>query len=340
MKSTYLAAAILAAAVPAAAQDAAVADFYDGKTVTVLSPSGVGGSIYQYALLVSNHIGRHIPSQPTVIVEAMPGGGGVKAASWVANAAPQDGTVIAELHPASMIVPITRGRDEANYDASEFNYLGSVAVRSYVGAVWHETGIESLEDMTADNPVVFGASGTGSPSYQTVKFVAHVSGANLDVIPGYQSGGDTNLAMERGEVQGRGNFFEGFLATNPDWVAEGKVRFVYRMGPPNPALEGVPTPADFVDTDEERAMLRLLEAPMQIGQSFYVAPEVPEARVEALRQAFSAMLEDPEFLAEAEEMNLVINPRTWEEVRAVMDEVYNETPAETAAALEAVLARD
>lgn len=340
MRIASIAAAVIAAASAAAAQTDGVADFYAGKTVTVLSPSGVGGSIYRYALLVSNHIGKHIPGEPTVIVEARPGGGGVKAASWVANAAPQDGTVIAELHPSSMIVPITRGTDEANYDASAFHYLGSVAVRSYVGAVWHEVGVSSLEEMTADKPVVFGASGTGSPSYQTVKFMAHISGANLDVVPGYNSGGDTNLAMERGEVQGRGNFFEGFLATNPDWVEDGKVRFVYRMGPLNPALDGVPTPADYVDTDEERAMLRLLEAPMQVGQAFYVAPGAPQPRVEALRGAFAAMLEDPEFLAEAKEMNLVVNPRTWQEVRAVIDEVYHETPPETAAALEAVLARE
>ena len=340
MRFAPIAAALIAAASAAAAQDESVANFYDGTTVTVLSPSGVGGSIYQYALLVSNHLGKHIPGEPTVIVEARPGGGGVKAASWVVNAAPQDGTIVAELHPSSMIVPITRGTEQANYDASQFHFLGSVAVRSYVGAVWHEAGVSSLEEMTEDKPVVFGASGTGSPSYQTVKFVAHVSGANLDVIPGYNSGGDTNLAMERGEVGGRGNFFEGFLATNPDWVDEGKVKFVFRMGPENPALEGVPTPADYVDTDEERAMLRLLEAPMQVGQSFYVAPGVPEDRVEALRKAFAAMLEDPKFLAEAEQMNLVVNPRSWEEVRAVIDEVYNDTPPETAAALEEILARE
>jgi Uncharacterized protein conserved in bacteria len=98
------------AAVPAAAQD--VADFYDGKTVTVVSPSGVGGSIYAYALLVSNHIGRHIPGSPDAVIEARAGGGGVRAASWMTNAAPHDGTVIAELHPSSMVVPITRGMDE------------------------------------------------------------------------------------------------------------------------------------------------------------------------------------------------------------------------------------
>ncbi len=324
------------AAVPAAAQD--VADFYDGKTVTVVSPSGVGGSIYAYALLVSNHIGRHIPGSPDAVIEARAGGGGVRAASWMTNAAPQDGTVIAELHPSSMVVPITRGMDEANYDASAFHYLGSVAVRSYVGAVWAETGIESLEDLKGDRGAVFGASGTGSPSYQTVRFVAHVSGANLEVIPGYESGGQTNLAIERGEVQGRGNFYEGFLATNPDWIADGKLNFLYRMGNAHPDLAGVPTPSEFVTTEEERRMLGLLEAPLKVGQAFYAPPGTPPERVDALRTAFESMLEDDAFLEEARSLNLVINPLGWEAVRAVVDDVYT-TPRETADALEAVLAR-
>lgn len=330
--------ALLALAATAATADP-VADFYRGKTVTVVSPSGVGGSIYEYARLVSNHIGRHIPGQPTVIVEARDGGGGVRAANWVAGAAPKDGTIIAELHPSSMLIPVTRGRDAANYDASKFQYLGSVAVRSYVGAVWHATGITSLADMTKDRPVVFGGSGVGSPSYQNVMFVAHVTGANLSVLPGYESGGQTNLAMERGEVQGRGNFYEGFLATNPDWIRDGKVRFVFRMGPDHPDLAAVPHVRDMVKTDEQKAMLAVLEAPLAVGQSFYVAEGVPADRVAALRTAFEAMLADPAFLAEAQNANLEINPRSWQDVQAVLADVYAKTTPETAKALDAIFAR-
>ncbi|MGH8742547.1 MAG: hypothetical protein ACREUN_16615, partial [Burkholderiales bacterium] len=214
------AAACLAASGAALAQDN-VATFYKDKTVYVIAPSGAGGSVYQYALLASNHLGRHIPGSPTSIIQARPGAGGVTAANYVTQAGAKDGTVVAELHPQSLLTPMT-GRG-ATYDPRTFQWLGSLAVRAYVGAVWHTVNVRTLEDMK-DKEYVFGGSGVASASYQYPMFLAHLTGARIKVIPGYKSGGETNLAMERGEVQGRGNYYEGFLATNPDWVHDRKVK--------------------------------------------------------------------------------------------------------------------
>jgi tripartite-type tricarboxylate transporter receptor subunit TctC len=310
-----------------------VAAFYKGRTVHVIAPTGAGGSVYQYALLVSNHFGRHIPGNPTSIIQARPGAGGVTAANYVAQAGPKDGTVVAELHPQSLLTPMT-GKG-ATYDPRTFQWLGSLAVRAYVGAVWHTVNVRTIEDMK-DKEYIFGGSGVASASYQYPMFLAHLTGARIKVIPGYKSGGETNLAMERGEVQGRGNYYEGFLATNPDWVRDKKVKFVFRLGPDHPDLAGVPHARQYARTPKQQQMLRVLEAPLAVGQAFYVAAGVPKDRVEALRTAFKTMLADPQFKAEADKMQLYIEPSDPKEVADAVAKVY-ETPKEIFDELNALL---
>jgi tripartite-type tricarboxylate transporter receptor subunit TctC len=327
-------AACLVASGAALAQSGAVADFYKDQTVHVIAPSGAGGSIYQYALTVSNHLGRHIPGSPTSIVQSRPGGGGVTAANYVVKAGAKDGTVVAELHPQSLLTPAT-GKG-AVYDPRAFQWLGSVAVRTYVGAVWHTVDARTLEDMK-DKEYVFGGSGVASASYQYPMFLAHLTGARIRVIPGYKSGGETNLAMERGEVQGRGNYYEGFLTTNPDWIRDKKVKFVFKLGPEHPDLADVPAGSRYARTPRQQQMLRVLEAPLAIGQAFYVAPEVPKERVAALREAFRKMLADPQFLAETVKIKLYVSPREPEQIADVVAKVY-ETPKEIFAELKALLA--
>lgn len=329
----FAAAAALAAWSGAGVAQDDVAAFYKGKTVTVVAPSGAGGSIYQYALLVSNHLGRHIPGSPTSIIQSRPGGGGVTAANYVTQAGAKDGTVVAELHPQSLLTPAT-GKG-ANYDPRTFQWLGSAAVRAYVGALWHTVKANRLEEMK-DREYIFGGSGVASASYQYPMFLAHLTGARIKVIPGYKSGGDTNLALERGEVQGRGNYYQGFLTTNPDWVRDKKVKFVFRLGPDHPDLAGVPTASQYARTEKQRQMLRVLEAPLAIGQAFYVAAEVPKQRTEALRGAFRSMLADAQFKAEAEKMKLYINPREPAELGDAVAKVY-ETPKELFDELKALL---
>ena len=334
MKPHALAAGAAALALSAAAfAQSDVASFYKGKTVHVIAPSGAGGSVYQYALLASNHLGRHIPGSPNSIIQARPGAGGVTAANYVAQAGAKDGTVVAELHPQSLLTPMT-GKG-ANYDPRTFQWLGSLAVRAYVGAVWHTVDANTLDDMK-NKEYVFGGSGVASASYQYPMFMAHLTGARIKVIPGYKSGGETNLAMERGEVQGRGNYYEGFLATNPEWVRDKKVKFVFRLGPDHPDLVGVPHARQYAKTPKQQQMLRVLESPIAVGQAFYVAAGVPKDRVQALRAAFKKMLADPEFKAEAEKMKLYIEPSTPEEVADAVAKVY-ETPKEVFAELNALL---
>jgi len=331
MKTLALLGLLVALNGPAMGQS--VADFYKGKTVTVIAPTDTGGSVYECALLVANHIGRYIPGSPKVIVQARPGGGGVTASNYMARGAAKDGTMLAEMHTGALLVPLTKST--ANYDPRTFQWLGSVAVRSYVGAVWHTVPVNTLEDMRSQE-VVFGASGTGSPSYQYPVFLAWATGSRIKVIPGYKSGGETNLALERGEVQGRGNFYEGFLATNPDWVRDKKVKFVFRMGPDHPDLASVPPASKYMKTPAQQQMLRVLEAPLAMGQAFYLPAGVPAQRVAAMREAMQKMLSDPAFKAEANKLNMFLNPRGYAEVADVVAKVY-ETPKPLLAELDAIL---
>ncbi|MDB9863212.1 tripartite tricarboxylate transporter substrate-binding protein [Litorivicinus sp.] len=310
----------------------AVADFYKGKTVSVVSPSGVGGSIYKYALLVSNHIGRHIPGNPDVVVEDRGGGGGKKAANYVQNAAPKSGVVIAELHPSSLVVPLIS--DKVTFSFDTVNWLGSIAVRPYVGVVWNTVKADTLDKMK-NAEVTFGASGVGGSSYQYPFFLSKVTGAKLKVIPGYKSGGKMNIAMESGEIDGRGNYYEGFLSTNPDWVRDGKIKYVFRMGEAHPDLVNVPEAASYMKTEAEKQMLNFLEGPLKIGQAFYVHGDVPADRLKAVKKAFVDMIADPIFQADAKKMKLVIRTRTPEQVAAVVKTVYS-TPKNVVAELNAM----
>ncbi|MFM9971184.1 MAG: Bug family tripartite tricarboxylate transporter substrate binding protein [Burkholderiales bacterium] len=323
--------AFLIAFGPAHAQPAS---FYKGKTVNVIAPTDTGGSIYEYTLLVSNHLGRHIPGGAKTVAQTRPGGGGVTASNFMSRNAPKDGAAIAQMHTGALLIPMTSG--SATYDPRKFGWLGSVAVRSYVGAVWHTVPVNSLDDIKT-REVIFGGSGTGSPSYQYPVFLAHITGAKLKVIPGYKSGGETNLALERGEVQGRGNFYEGFLATNADWVKEKKVKFIFKMGPDHPDLAAVPAASKYATTPAQQQMLRVLEAPLAMGAAFYVPPDIPADRLAALRDAFQKMLADPLFKAEADKMGLFINPRSHADLAEVVNKLYD-TPKQVMAELEAIIA--
>ena len=297
-------------------------NFYAGKTINVISPSGTGGSIYLYNLLVANHIGRHIPGQPNAIVEERLGGGGITAANYVDNIAPQDGTVIAGLHPSGLLAPrLSNTARAANYNPASFQWLGSLAARTYVDVLWHEVPVRTFNE-TLSREVTMGATGRGAVTYQNPRFMSAVTGAQFRIVTGYSSGGELNLAMERGEIDGRGNYYPGFLATNPDWIEDQRLTFLYTMGPAHPDLPDVPAARDLISGEDNLAMLTMLEGPILIGQGFYVSGNVPTERVAILQTAFERMLEDPAFIAEAERLNLLIEPISAAEVTRIAEDVF------------------
>ena len=314
-----LSAALLAAA-PASADE--VADFFRGKTVTVIVPSGSGGTFHLYGQLMQRHIGKHIPGNPSVVVQNRPGAGGVKAANYMAAAAPKDGTVIAEINPGSVIVPLMR---KVHFDPREFNWIGTLSVRTYTLAVWHNVAADTIE-AHKKTEVVMGSSGVGSINFQLPTLLNEVIGTKYRVIKGYKGGGGINLAMERGEVQGRGNFYSGYLGAKPDWIRDGKVKIFATIGPVRDEVKTVPRLRDVVQGDINGKMLRLLEVGFDIGQAFYLPPGTPKGRVDAIRTAFTNMLKDKALLDEAAKRKVPVNSRTWQDNEKVVNAAFDVKP--------------
>jgi tripartite-type tricarboxylate transporter receptor subunit TctC len=257
-----------------------------------------------------------------VILQNRPGAGGVTANGYMMHAAPKDGTVFAEINPGTMSLPLLRS---AKYDPRKFEWIGSVAVRGYCGAVWHAVAADTIDKMKKTT-VVMGATGQGSQNFQIPTLMNHLLGTKFKVVSGYKGGGEINLAIETGEVQGRANFYEGFVGAKPDWIRDRKLKFFFTLGPDIPALKGVPNLKSLMKTDEEKRMLALIETTLQLGQAFFLPPGTPRARVDALAQAFAKTMKDEQFLADAKKRRLVIAPRTRAENQAAVAEAFDVPP--------------
>jgi tripartite-type tricarboxylate transporter receptor subunit TctC len=305
---------------PAAAND--VADFYRGKTVQVVIPSGMGGSVALYGKLAADFIGRHIPGQPTVILVTKPGAGGLTAIDFITNVAPKDGTAIGEVLPPSLLVPLLR---EVRYDSIKIEWLGSLTARPGILGVWHTAPATNLEGARKVE-LMMGSSGVGSGNYQLPTLANAVLGTRFKLVTGYPGGGEINLAIERGEIHGRSNYWSGWTTVKPDWIRDKKLIFMFRTGPPAADMPDVPAFADLV-TGEERQMVRVVEAPDDIGVGFFTAPGIPAERLAALRKAFWDMMYDDAFLAAANKLDAPIAPVAPATVHRVVADLYATPPA-------------
>ena len=328
------AAAIAAAALTAGGTPAAADDYYKGKTVTVQVPSGSGGTYHVYCQIVAGQIGKHIPGAPQVIIQNLPGAGGAKSASYMANAAPKDGSYIAMVAPGSITVPLVR---EVKYDAREFQWLGSVAARAYTLAFWHTVPVKTIADLKKAETTV-GTAGVGAAGYVIPSFINNAFGTRMKIITGYKSGGETNLAIERGEVQGRGNFYSGFTGVRPDWITDRKIRFLLAIGPRNPALKGVPHVREVLKSGSEEAKVYdLIELNFNVGQAFYTPPGVASDQVGVLRKAFAAMLADPALVKEIEKRRVEFQPKDWKAVQRQINEGFKSAEPAVVKRLKAVM---
>jgi tripartite-type tricarboxylate transporter receptor subunit TctC len=316
---------VLGTWVPCAAQS--VADFYRGKTVTMLVGTSPGGDYDLRLRMVARHIGKHIPGNPTVIVNNMPGGGGVVVVNWLANVAPRDGTVAVAISQ-NMPVHQATGAAGVKFDVRELNWIGNTTDTPNVINAWHTTGIKTIQDVMTRELVV-GATGIASGSYLYPHALNQLVGTKFKIVTGYPGGNDVNLAMERGEVGGRGsNSWASWKSTRPQWLAENKVFILVQVGiKRNPELPEVPTMQELAKNDTDRAVLTFISADTAISRPIVTNAGVPRERVEALRRAFDATMKDPEFLAEAARTKTDISPMTGEEAQKIAAATI-ETPRE------------
>ena len=315
------AAAVIGFTAPASADT--VADFYKGKTVTVMVPSGLGATLGLYGRLTTEHLGKHIPGTPSVIIQSRPGGGGTKGAAYAYNAAPKDGTYIAEALAPSVLAPILR---KMKFDASKFQWLGSITPRPPGISVWHKSPAKNLAE-AKKTQIIMGSTGLGSETYLAPTLLNHIAGTKFKIVKGYKGGAKINKAMEGGEVHGRMNYWSGWTAGKPAWVSGNKLHHLASYGGQIPALPNVPKMGDIAKTADQKAMVKFLEVAPRIGMGFWVHPEVPKDRLAALRKAFMAMLNDPAFRADAKKRKAPVNPVPGAALDKIVAEAYATNPA-------------
>jgi tripartite-type tricarboxylate transporter receptor subunit TctC len=302
-------------------------EFYQDKTVELYIGYSVGGGYDTYARLLARHMGKHIPGNPTIVPKNMPGAGSLKLTNWLYAAAPKDGTVFGTVARAAPFDPLF-GNEEAQFDAKEFTYIGSANNEVSVCAAMDSSGIRTLEDLKTKELIV---GGTG-PTADTVQFpliVNAVLGTKMKIIDGYPGGNDVVLAMERGEVTGRcGWSWSSVKSEKMDWVKDGTVHILLQMSTEkHPDLPDVPLIMDLAQSEDDKKLLRLAFARQALGRPYLAPPGIPADRVEALRAAFDATMQDPEFLAEAAKADLEITPISGAAVEQLVRETYEAPPA-------------
>lgn len=327
LRSGAIAAAALAAslahpAAPLRAADA-VADFYAHSTIRLLVSGDVGGSYDTDARLVARYLGRHLPGNPSIVPENMTGASGRLAANYTYNVGRKDGSVIAVVQQ-TIAMGQALGEAGIQYDAARFNWIGSPVRPEEVLVVWHTTGVRSVEDAKKKEVVIGATSPTGT-NYIYPKLANEFLGTRFKIVTGYSGGGSIVLALERGEVEGRGaNPWSEWKVIKPDWVREGKIVPLVQMSLKRRAdLPDVPLLIELAPNEEVRKIFEVVSITGSIGRPFVVAPEVPVERVAALRKAFAETVADPDFLADAARSRKEIEPITGEEldtlVRRVLD---------------------
>jgi tripartite-type tricarboxylate transporter receptor subunit TctC len=317
MKKHTVTALAAVAALGLLAQPAASEDFYKGKTVTIMVPSGLGASMGLYGRMLAGALEKHIPGTPTVIVTSRPGAGGTKGQNYAYNAGPSDGTYIAMLSSGNVVTPRLR---KMKYDMTKVNWIGSIAVRPSALWLWHTSPVNSLEDAKKQE-VILGSTGAGSGMSMWPKLMNALLGTKFKVIEGYKGGAAVNKASEQGEVHGRWTSYSGLTASKAQWLQKGKVKLLMQFGPKIPEQAKIPSIHDLVKGDDLK-IVKFMELSEAVGMGFWVRPEVPKDRVAVLRKSFMAAVSDPAVKEAAAKRKAPIDPLTGEAIEKLVAEAY------------------
>src|SRR5262245_35106337 len=298
------------------------ADFYAAKTITISTYGAPGDSYDVYMRLLSRHFGRHIPGNPSFVAINQTGAGGLVAINHAAITAPQDGTFITVASQGLLIFEAT-GQRGLSTSIGNFKWLGSFTQSNNVTVTWHTSRFKTIQDAIA-NEVAVGASGAAGGSVIGPTIYNAVLGTRFKIVYGYQGGAHIDLAMKRGEVEGRGNnTWAGYKATMPNEVRDGMLNVLIQTGlRKDRDLPHVPLFLDLVKGDPAREpVAQFMSQAVAIARPVTAPPGVPPERVEILRRAFDATMSDPVFRAEAAKLNAEIDPLTGEQVQAIVTRV-------------------
>ncbi len=334
--TAFVAAGIaLTLGVGAAAADP-IADFYKGKQITWILSAGAGGGYSSYANAFAPYFTAHIPGNPHIIVQNMPGAGGIRAMLYLQSVAPKDGTTIGLVHSSVPFAPLY-GIKGANFDPRQMNWIGSINAATGICVSWTASGITTWQDLFDKNYIV-GGTGAGSQMETMPAMLNKLFGTHIKVISGYKGGNDVYLAMERGEVNGRcGGLISSIKSTRPDWFPQKKVSVPVQIAlERDPEFPDSPAVVEFAKDQRTKDVLQLILAPMGMDRPILAPPGTPPAMVAALRRAFHDTMRDPGFIAEAERQHLEIQEVSGDKVAKLIADAYAMSPDVVKAANEAM----
>jgi tripartite-type tricarboxylate transporter receptor subunit TctC len=317
-RTGLLAAGLALAAGAVGAQSSGV---FAGKTLTMLIGFGVGGGYDMWGRTVAAHIGNHLPGNPTVTPQNMPGAGSYRAANFIYNVAPKDGTTMAIIARDAALGPLT-AEPGAQFDATKFSYLGTPAIETNVCIAYHTVAVKTAHDLT-ETELIVGDNGPGTGTHSYPLALNSILGFKFHLVGGYPSSADVFLAMERGEVQGICESLDSINVRKPDWIPNGTVSVLFQGGAkPNTTLKGVPFVVDLAQQPQDKQAIEFLYAGQGIGRPFVAPPDLPAGRLKMLRDAFDATITDPEFIAEAGLRKLSLDPEDGEHLEALIKKTY------------------
>ena len=304
----------------------AAEDFYKGKTIRIVVGAAPVGGYENHSRIMSRYMGKHIPGNPTVIVQSMPGAGGVTATNHMFVNAQKDGTEIGLLNRNSLLSGLL-GVEQAKYKLEEFNWLGTTASFSdnaHLFVMRSAVSHKSIEDLRGDKLPPISVGNSGSALIRALKEGLEL---NVKIIEGYQNT-DLDAAFERGEIDGHSISYLTMMQRAAHWITTGYAKPMIQFGRPDrlPAIKEVPTARELARGSENLALILFTEAPLELGYPFTLPPGVPADRVQIIRTAFKATIEDPEYRAEVDKAKLELTPKYDKDAMAIIEQL-NKAPA-------------
>lgn len=324
-----LVAGCIAATLLFIAPSIAADDYYKNKQINFILSSAVGGSYDHNARLVARHWSRYIQGEPGIVVQNMPGAGGIRAANWLYTVAPKDGLTVGMINNTIVFDPLF-GNKQAQFDAKKFNWLGTPSQETALFIVWHTVPVQSLED-ARKRELIMGASGAGSTPAFFARVLSYIFDLNVKILAGYKSQTESFQAMERGENDGYASpFWSSLKSTYPHWLSEKKIRaLVYYGGVRNPEI-AAPYALDLLTSSDKRDVMELAQAGLTMGRPILAPPGVDPVKIEMLRRSLSELFRDAGFLAECKKLGLdCSSPLSGKEMAAFVDKIHSTPKAAT-----------
>jgi tripartite-type tricarboxylate transporter receptor subunit TctC len=319
-KALLAAIATLMAVPPAQAQQ--VEPFFARKTVTIYVGYTAGGSYDLYARLIARHLGKHIPGNPIVVAQNMPGAGSMKAANYIYQVAPKDGTALGVIVESAALEQVL-GNSAVQYDAAKYVYVGRVATSNNIFMQWHTSKVQSIADSQRTQSTLAG-TGPGSIAETVPRLLNAIIGTKFRLISGYPASTEAMLAMERGEVEGTGSSWAAVSVSKQPWLREKRIRIILQTQPTRHRdLPDTPSLTEYGNTPEDRQVTALYASGSGVGRSLLGPPGIPSDRLQVLRKAFDAMVKDPELIADIKKVNVELDPLAGSGVQALITQTLN-----------------